>query len=235
VLQAGHYGVPQSRRRVIICGVKRGSPLNEWPLPSHCFPKQGSLSMAVDYGDSPCRYDFNKRAGGLAPHGSITVWDACSDLPAFEFKNPHKTYSQTDAEREELERRALAIKQFDVVNRPRAFVGVRQQPYATMPLSEFQRYVRQGCGEMVYDHIARAFNDVTIERICRVPLRAGADHSGTMLIMLNIYRRFARKVAPMVFVCSRICGEPSWWLEGTVWSFGQRGYLLHSLDGHSVR
>src|SRR5260221_259236 len=37
VLQAGVYGSPQGRRRVIFWGARRGVPLPEFPIPTHNF------------------------------------------------------------------------------------------------------------------------------------------------------------------------------------------------------
>lgn len=41
VLQAGHYGVPQTRRRLIILAAAPGFVLPNYPEPAHVFSKRG--------------------------------------------------------------------------------------------------------------------------------------------------------------------------------------------------
>ncbi|CAG8695566.1 DNA (cytosine-5)-methyltransferase 1B isoform X10 [Rhizophagus irregularis DAOM 181602=DAOM 197198] len=50
VQQAGHHGVPQSRRRLFIWGAKRGSYLPDFPQPSTW--KQGSINVLLPDGTS---------------------------------------------------------------------------------------------------------------------------------------------------------------------------------------
>ena len=83
VLQAGHYGVPQSRKRLIIIAVAPGEPLPLFPEPTYVcaaphfsgphFPRVTVSGWTVDPsgGEMP--------AG--APRRCITVWDVISDLP----------------------------------------------------------------------------------------------------------------------------------------------------------
>jgi DNA (cytosine-5)-methyltransferase 1 len=83
VLQAGHYGVPQSRKRLIIIAAAQGEPLPLFPEPTYVFaaphfsgphfPRVTVSGWTVDPsgGEMP--------AG--APRRCITVWDVISDLP----------------------------------------------------------------------------------------------------------------------------------------------------------
>lgn len=49
VLQAGHYGVPQTRRRLILMASAPGYVLPKYPEPLHVFNRRGTqLSFAVD-------------------------------------------------------------------------------------------------------------------------------------------------------------------------------------------
>ncbi|XP_044758419.1 DNA (cytosine-5)-methyltransferase 1-like isoform X2 [Coccinella septempunctata] len=78
VLQAGHYGVPQTRRRLIIMAAAPGYVLPKYPEPTHVFNKRGChLSFVVD--DN--KFDNGIRWIESAPYRTITVRDSLSDLP----------------------------------------------------------------------------------------------------------------------------------------------------------
>ena len=49
VLQAGNYGVPQTRRRAIILAAAPGQKLPMYPDPTHCFARRAcQLTVVVD-------------------------------------------------------------------------------------------------------------------------------------------------------------------------------------------
>nr|UOI87905.1 DNA cytosine-5-methyltransferase 1 [Sogatella furcifera] len=78
VLQAGNYGVPQTRRRAIILAAAPGEILPNFPEPTHSFcPKTTHLTVNVDNKT----YVSNCRWVESAPRRTITVRDAMSDLP----------------------------------------------------------------------------------------------------------------------------------------------------------
>eukprot|EP00727_Mastigamoeba_balamuthi_P006777 m51a1_g272 putative DNA (cytosine-5-)-methyltransferase (1274) ;mRNA; f:255291-260283 len=74
VLQAGSFGVPQSRRRTIILAAAPGEVLPKHPDPLHVFP-HGCHKISVGSNS----YAITPRRG--APFRPVTVWDALSDLP----------------------------------------------------------------------------------------------------------------------------------------------------------
>ena len=77
ILQAGHYGVAQTRRRLIVMAAAPGEVLPLYPEPLHTFAGPHYLEVEVDgrkYAPT------NVRPG--APRRALTVWDAISDLPA---------------------------------------------------------------------------------------------------------------------------------------------------------
>ncbi|KAJ9600521.1 hypothetical protein L9F63_026341, partial [Diploptera punctata] len=85
VLQAGNYGVPQTRRRAIILAAAPGEVLPTFPEPTHVFsPKACQLSVMVD----DKKYLSSCRWVSSAPLRTITVRDSMSDLP--EIRNGHK-------------------------------------------------------------------------------------------------------------------------------------------------
>ncbi|XP_076247833.1 DNA methyltransferase 1a isoform X2 [Calliopsis andreniformis] len=82
ILQAGNYGVPQTRRRMIILAAAPGQILPKYPEPMHVFSKRAcQLSVLVDNK----KYSSNCTWTESAPFRTISVRDSMSDLP--EIKN----------------------------------------------------------------------------------------------------------------------------------------------------
>ncbi|XP_067015919.1 DNA (cytosine-5)-methyltransferase 1-like [Acropora muricata] len=78
VLQAGCYGVPQTRRRAIIMAAAPGEVLPLYPEPTHCFsPRAIQLTVMVD----DKKFESNITRLSSAPFRTITVRDSMSDLP----------------------------------------------------------------------------------------------------------------------------------------------------------
>ncbi|CAN7984788.1 unnamed protein product [Ixodes hexagonus] len=99
VLQAGNYGVPQTRRRAIILAAAPGEKLPLYPEPEHVFaPRACQLSVVVD----DRKYLSNCKWSSSAPLRTITVRDAMLDLP--EIRN--------GAKQEEIPYGAEAITSF---------------------------------------------------------------------------------------------------------------------------
>lgn len=79
VLNAGNYGVPQSRKRTFIWAAAPGERLPEWPNQLHVFPTpQLTISLPGDI-----KYTAVPNRNG-APLRAVTVRDAICDLPAIE-------------------------------------------------------------------------------------------------------------------------------------------------------
>ncbi|XP_057663832.1 DNA (cytosine-5)-methyltransferase PliMCI-like [Diorhabda carinulata] len=79
ILQAGQYGIPQTRRRLILMASAPGYVLPKYPEPQHVFNKKVThLSFSVD-GDIYYNECFWTES---APYRTITVKDAMSDLPS---------------------------------------------------------------------------------------------------------------------------------------------------------
>lgn len=79
ILNAGAYGAPQSRNRLIIMASQQGCPLPKVPTPSHAFP---SRSVSIDLTDGSRIVTVNNQD---APHPPVTVQDAIGDLPSFDW------------------------------------------------------------------------------------------------------------------------------------------------------
>ncbi|XP_071039220.1 DNA (cytosine-5)-methyltransferase PliMCI isoform X2 [Parasteatoda tepidariorum] len=79
VLQAGQYGVPQTRRRAIILAAAPGEKLPSFPEPQHVFsPRATQLTVVVD----DKKYRPNIKWTSSAPYRTVTVGDSMSDLPS---------------------------------------------------------------------------------------------------------------------------------------------------------
>ncbi|XP_052224566.1 DNA (cytosine-5)-methyltransferase 1-like isoform X2 [Dreissena polymorpha] len=110
VLQAGSYGVAQTRRRAIILAAAPGEKLPYYPEPLHVFaPRAMQLSVQVD----ERKFVSNITRMDYAPFRTITVRDTMSDLP--EIKNGAKA--------EEISYNNDAMSQFQRVIR-----GKQHQP-----------------------------------------------------------------------------------------------------------
>ncbi|KAL1490162.1 hypothetical protein ABEB36_012901 [Hypothenemus hampei] len=78
ILQAGHYGVPQTRRRMIMMAAAPGYTLPKYPEPLHVFNRRTSqLSFVVD----GLKYSNGCEWVDTGPYRTITVKDAMGDLP----------------------------------------------------------------------------------------------------------------------------------------------------------
>lgn len=79
VLNAGNYGVPQSRKRTFIWAAASEERLPEWPMPLHVF-RSPQLTINLPGG---IKYAVPHDPRG-APLRTVTVQDAISDLPVIE-------------------------------------------------------------------------------------------------------------------------------------------------------
>ena len=84
VLQAGHYGVPQTRRRIFIIAAAPGEVLPDYPEPTHVFEGTDQTVRVDKKG-----FSLSVCWSSSAPFRCITVRDALSDLlPIQHVENP---------------------------------------------------------------------------------------------------------------------------------------------------
>lgn len=77
ILEAGAYGVSQSRKRAFIWAAAPGEILPEWPEPMHVFAAP-ELKIALSQNS---HYAAVRSTAGGAPFRAITVRDTIGDLP----------------------------------------------------------------------------------------------------------------------------------------------------------
>ena len=81
ILQAGQYGVAQTRRRAILLAAAPGQKLPMYPEPQHVFSAR-ACSLTVNVAD--VQYKSNIKWTSSAPYRTTTVRDMMSDLPKIE-------------------------------------------------------------------------------------------------------------------------------------------------------
>ncbi|KJA27122.1 hypothetical protein HYPSUDRAFT_212781 [Hypholoma sublateritium FD-334 SS-4] len=205
VLQAAQYGVPQSRRRVIFWGAKRGLPLPDFPVPVYAHEKgmhRVSLPTGKGQLDPPTRSRDLDNPHQYAPLRPITVDASIGDLPKFDWTNPHSVHPQTEHQRLEARERieVLGIPSF------RALIGEQYGSdwgslpgfpnggaYCLTPQNRFQRWMRRDMeeGQAVEGQYTTKFSKRVIEATCTVPLIAGAHHRD---LPADLLPAFAHKV-----------------------------------------
>jgi DNA (cytosine-5)-methyltransferase 1 len=83
ILQAGQYGAPQDRQRLIFFGAKRGCKLAEFPIPTHAFPRAADNYRLLLKNDHIPPAKRGRGPGDdhiFAPHTGVTIQDAIGDL-----------------------------------------------------------------------------------------------------------------------------------------------------------
>ncbi|KAF8163400.1 S-adenosyl-L-methionine-dependent methyltransferase [Crassisporium funariophilum] len=197
LLQAGQYGVPQSRSRVIFWGAKRGVPLPEFPVPMYAWPT-GAHRVTLPTGGKmppPTRSKDPSDYHFFAPLRPITVNAAIGDLPRFDWKNPHAILPEKARHREEVRQRLGAgIAQIDAVSGSKVLEQdnpgfVHGAPYPLPPQNRYQKWLRRGMDddEEVTGQYTTRFASRTIEATVNVPLRPNADHRDVPAVLLPTY------------------------------------------------
>ncbi|KAG0375367.1 hypothetical protein BGX24_009212 [Mortierella sp. AD032] len=156
MLQAGHYGVPQSRYRFFVWAAKIGYTLPTFPLPMTAFETNMSISFTPPKNLEYNGHDTFNYLGSRtvhAPDPMVTVRDALSDLPGFEYSSHKDVNKNTNKLKLIMKGKFLTVDPFndpsrlgfnepderDVEDNPRLRKLTR---YRTLPQSEYQRKMR---------------------------------------------------------------------------------------------
>ncbi|KAJ3542763.1 hypothetical protein NM688_g5941 [Phlebia brevispora] len=193
LLNAGQYGAPQGRSRVIFLAAKRGVPLPHFPIPTHGIPREvpkyklptGDVLYPVvrhhmhsaDLSDREVHFQY-------APHHFVTVCDAICDLPQFDWLDPHEIYPQTVENRKVAkQRRQQGILSFSATaESASSHCGFCEMAaYPLMPQNRYQ-------------------HSLLVERTVNVPLRPFANHQDLPLL-LKLSEKLQRKKAYDTLFC----------------------------------
>ncbi|KAI0324519.1 S-adenosyl-L-methionine-dependent methyltransferase [Cubamyces sp. BRFM 1775] len=172
LLQAGHYGTPQSRARFFLIAALQGHQLPQLPQPSHDFPLKDGLEIKFP---NQTAIQPILTLNGTAPCKFISVAEAIGDLPEFDWLNPQKIL-QSQALPTSRENARPAFKcditeTFCGFKGPSEVVGYRY----TKPHTSFQEKCRRKPTSDL-QHYTRTLPTPTVERVVNVPLLPGADY-----------------------------------------------------------
>ncbi|KIP09557.1 hypothetical protein PHLGIDRAFT_116344 [Phlebiopsis gigantea 11061_1 CR5-6] len=194
LLQAGQYGAPQSRLRTIFLGAKRDLPLPAFPIPTHCTAddvqhvtlETGNLLRPVVRVIPSVTGDIKARRSWLqfAPLLRVSVEDAISDLPRFDWIDPCQIITEPQSLPEIAQRLQQGIRRFDAVNDKAAnktlYSGYMEpEPYISGPLSRYQKWMRRSVRDdegVTYQYTQRYRANV-VECVVNVPLKPEANHT----------------------------------------------------------
>lgn len=191
LLQAAHYGTPQTRVRFFLFGARRGYPLLAAPKPTHDFPQSHKLEIRFPNGDIARAV---RAEPGIAPFKFVSIDDAISDLPRFDWcESPVlfflTSFSQTDSlniykyanprtnpslsrlpqqKRNEARERAVHIPPLEC-DPEKPYIGFRGATrYHHAPRTTFQAGCRMRHTEDL-QHFTRTLKPETVERCALLP------------------------------------------------------------------
>eukprot|EP00899_Mesostigma_viride_P026525 jgi/Mesvir1/7057/Mv09173-RA.1 len=153
VLQAGYYGVAQSRKRAFIIAAAPGETLPDWPEPMHVFHSP-QMGVPLPGGDS---YRAVPESKDGAPLRTTTVRDVIGDLPPV----------GNGAAEPVLKYAVPPVSWFQKMIRGHrdegADGGAKGVDGGIAPSEELR------------DHISKEMNELNVLRCKHIPKRAGAD------------------------------------------------------------
>ncbi|KIJ27818.1 hypothetical protein M422DRAFT_37561, partial [Sphaerobolus stellatus SS14] len=166
ILQAGDYGSPQRRERVIFWGALRSEILPEYPLPTHVNTRKKTQTLKMPYLDNLIPARRSERS--CAPFRALVIADAISDLPEFDWKCP-SLYNKLSTEAKKQRKDEREYPEMSATNaNGRTLVGyLNPIEYSSKPLTSYQRRMR-GDQKRVTLHCSRAFSEVVVERVWHI-------------------------------------------------------------------
>ncbi|KAK7058661.1 hypothetical protein VNI00_002297 [Paramarasmius palmivorus] len=173
LLQAGNYGTPQSRVRFFMIAAKHGLQLPNLPYPTHAFPLRQTPSITLANKSSIRPILFQK---GSALHPSVTINDAISDLPQFDWKDPHNEDSSRSDKPKAPERQSL-VPSFECRKTDKHWGYEGLVPYSHPPRTRFQLDSRLNAPSDL-QHFTRTLPEGDVRRVLHIGIRPDADYRG---------------------------------------------------------
>ncbi|KAJ1575926.1 hypothetical protein NDA11_003034 [Ustilago hordei] len=170
--QSGAFGCPQSRKRFLLLASKDEVTLPNLPQPTHEFLGRPAHTFLWEDGSETTYNSASTLVGATLP--AVTASDAISDLPVFDWKDPHVTYLGSDAI--EVQRALQGIPQL-VVKQGRP-TGPEETSYRSQPLNSYQERMRVLAGETacsLTQHQTPGYHALAVERVVNVALYPGAN------------------------------------------------------------
>lgn len=146
LLDSRSFGSPQNRLRLFIICARAGVPLPSNPEPTHANPCiTVNLFTSADMDHAPRAFFVgSKGVQGSAPYPAVTVKDAISDMPPFEYECQQPIIP------------GRKIPRFDAIGQPGDRVGFdRPINYACGAKNDYQFTQRRGATQ-VLDHYTPA-------------------------------------------------------------------------------
>ncbi|THH22378.1 hypothetical protein EUX98_g8210 [Antrodiella citrinella] len=173
LLQAAHYGTPQSRVRFFLIASQHNTPLPAFPMPVYAFPEKDALEIRSAKLPRPIAPIF---AATKVVHNLVTIEDAIGDLPQFDWKHPRRIQQQRKVPHPDDPDANFYVSAL-ACDKSKAFVGYSgpNAVYHTEPKTVFQRKCRE---KPLVDlqHYTRVLKEQVVERVLSIPLEAKADY-----------------------------------------------------------
>lgn len=182
-------GAPQVRRRVIVMAARLGHALPSFPRPTHTYTDD-FLTLKIPNEPDADQVEHLSPLW-LAGRRAVTVHEATSDLPEFDYAKPcpHSGWDAVLDPRVEREAQKRGhMPGFDP-SPPYSADGVVGPTLGSLPryaLTTYQEAMRRGNesgngGFKMRYHFTAPQNAATVARIWHVPLEPGADWKGERL------------------------------------------------------
>ncbi|KAH9901025.1 S-adenosyl-L-methionine-dependent methyltransferase [Cubamyces lactineus] len=176
LLQAAHYGAPQSRARFFLIAALQGHQLPQLPQPTHDFPLKDALEIKFP---NQTAIQPILTLNGTAPCKYVSVTEAIGDLPEFDWQDPQRIL-QPQASSVSPDSPRPAFKGDTAGPRAKPFCGFKGPSEVVgykhvKPCTSFQAKCRSKPSNDL-QHYTRTFPVATVERVINVPLSPDADY-----------------------------------------------------------
>ncbi|CAK5277299.1 unnamed protein product [Mycena citricolor] len=170
VVQAGQYGVPQYRERVIFLAARNDAKLPSFPTPITTFVKGRKYKLSHQdqaFLRAPTRDPGpDVEEDSYAPHCRVTVRDVISDLPLWEWAGFQRQEQDAD------------IVTFDASVKPLMAppIGYHQPVgYAGPPQTPYQKALRASGSKRVRDHVTNYYSARLLTLCAHIPLSSKSN------------------------------------------------------------